>query len=97
MRLFLELVSILLIMCTLINCSYHVNRRGNVLTDALVVYILMKCVYSKMKLYSLTVMYKGSDGQVKKLYSASDLASFGYFQRSRFAIITKLLHCLLCC
>lgn len=35
-----------------------------------------------MKLYSLTVLYKGVDGQVKKLCSASDLASFGYFQRS---------------
>jgi len=43
------------------------------------------CVGSRMKLYSLTVMYKGLDGRVKKLCSASDLASFGYFQRSRLA------------
>jgi len=41
------------------------------------------CVCSNMKLYSLTVLYKGFDGRVKKLCSASDLASFGYFQRSR--------------
>ena len=41
-----------------------------------------------MKLYSLTILYKGFDGRVKKLCSASDLASFGYFQRSRLAIIT---------
>ena len=38
---------------------------------------------SKMKLYSLTILYKGFDGRVKKLCGASDLASFGYFQRSR--------------
>lgn len=35
-----------------------------------------------MKLFSITVLYKGTDGKVKKLCSASDLASFGYFQRS---------------
>jgi synaptobrevin family protein YKT6 len=36
----------------------------------------------KMRLYSIAVLHKGSDGKVKKLCSASDLASFGYFQRS---------------
>lgn len=35
-----------------------------------------------MKLYSITVLYKGSDGKVKKLCSTSDLQSFGYFHRS---------------
>jgi len=45
------------------------------------------CVCSKMKLYSLTVLYKGFDGRVKKLCGASDLASFGYFQRSRLAVL----------
>lgn len=35
-----------------------------------------------MRLYSIAVLYKGSDGKVKKLCAASDLASFGYFQRS---------------
>jgi len=44
-----------------------------------------------MKLYSLTVMYKGLDGRVKKLCSASDLASFGYFQRSRLVVFTRPL------
>ena len=50
-----------------------------------------------MKLYSLTVLYKGVDGQVKKLCSASDLASFGYFQRSRLAAVTILFALLLMC
>ena len=53
------------------------------------------CVCSKMKLYSLTVLYKGVDGRVKKLCSVSDLASFGYFQRSRLALITILFVLLL--
>jgi synaptobrevin family protein YKT6 len=35
-----------------------------------------------MRLYSLTVMYKGADGKVTKLCNTSDLQSFGYFQRS---------------
>lgn len=35
-----------------------------------------------MRLYSLTVLHKGADGRVRKLCSASDLASFGYFQRT---------------
>jgi len=48
-----------------------------------------------MKLYSLTVLYKGVDGRVKKLCSVSDLASFGYFQRSRLALITILFVLLL--
>lgn len=35
-----------------------------------------------MRLYSLTILYKGVDGRVRKLSGASDLQSFGYFQRS---------------
>jgi len=35
-----------------------------------------------MKLYSLVILHKGSDGKVKKLCAASELSSFGYFQRS---------------
>jgi len=45
----------------------------------------MYVLVATMKLYSLTVMYKGLDGKVKKLCGSSDLASFGYFQRSRLA------------
>jgi len=49
---------------------------------------LAYCLFvAEMKLYSLTVMYKGLDGRVKKLCGASDLASFGYFQRSRSAAL----------
>jgi len=44
-----------------------------------------------MKLFSITVLYKGTDGKVKKLCSASDLASFGYFQRSRYSFPEFLL------
>jgi len=51
----------------------------------------MHMLVATMKLYSLTVMYKGVDGQVKKLCGASDLASFGYFQRSRSVALTQSL------
>lgn len=34
-----------------------------------------------MRLYSITVAYKSSDGVVKQLKAAHELASFGYFQR----------------
>ena len=34
-----------------------------------------------MKLYSLTVIYKGTDGKVNTLAAAYDISSFGYFQR----------------
>jgi len=36
-----------------------------------------------MKLYSLTVMYRSGEGQVKRLCASYELNSFGYFQRSR--------------
>ncbi|KAI0230164.1 hypothetical protein LSAT2_019451 [Lamellibrachia satsuma] len=35
-----------------------------------------------MKLYSLTVMYRTGEGQVKRLCAAYELNSFGFFQRS---------------
>lgn len=35
-----------------------------------------------MRLYALTLLYKSNDGRVRKMTSASDLSSFGYFQRS---------------
>lgn len=34
-----------------------------------------------MKLFSLFVLYKSENGQAKVLKSATDLSSFGYFQR----------------
>ena len=52
----------------------------------------MYVLVATMKLYSLTVMYKGLDGKVKKLCGASDLASFGYFQRSRLVAFAQPLY-----
>ncbi|XP_041368340.1 synaptobrevin homolog YKT6-like [Gigantopelta aegis] len=34
-----------------------------------------------MRLYSLSILFKTADGQVKQLKAAHDVASFGYFQR----------------
>ncbi|KAK7110336.1 synaptobrevin homolog YKT6-like [Littorina saxatilis] len=34
-----------------------------------------------MRLFALTVAYKGSDGKVNQLKAAHELSSFGYFQR----------------
>ena len=36
-----------------------------------------------VKLYTLSILHKGSDGKVKKLISAYELSSFGYFQKKR--------------
>lgn len=36
-----------------------------------------------VKLYFISVLYKNDQG-ANILYSASDLSSFGYFQKSRF-------------
>lgn len=35
-----------------------------------------------MRLYSFAILYKADDGKVTKLCAASDLSSFGYFQKS---------------
>ena len=39
-----------------------------------------------MKLYTLSVLYKASDGKVKKLSAAYELSSFGYFQKKRYVV-----------
>lgn len=36
-----------------------------------------------MKLYAMTVLYKGADNKVTRLAAAHDVQSFGYFQRGR--------------
>lgn len=40
-----------------------------------------------MKLYSIFLLYKEPEKQVKILKSAQDLNNFGYFQRSRYIYI----------
>lgn len=43
-----------------------------------------------MKLYTLSVLYKGHGGQVKKLSAAYELSSFGFFQKKRFVVIIDI-------
>ncbi|ESO07874.1 hypothetical protein HELRODRAFT_185407 [Helobdella robusta] len=35
-----------------------------------------------MKLFAINILYKGTNGKVKKLTGSSELSSFGFFQRS---------------
>ena len=44
-----------------------------------------------MKLFALSVLFKGADNKVICLAEAQELQSFGYFQRSRYNIVHNII------